>query len=285
MENFGKVLKQAREQNGLSIKQVSVAIKVNAMILENIEKENFDQLPKTVFTRGLVKTYCKYLELDEEPILQSFDQLTNYESHTGKRVSLNEDDEPTTPFFIIVSKTLIPLFIIGVLAASGYGIFLITQKYQSEVSIVKTDDIHAIHTANEDTPAESNDDEAVPANESAKSTTTTATTTSAKPAAKDETPTKSASTQQATPTEAEVTQRITLEPSAKTLVQIQIDDEDVQKIILRPDVNRTFQAKKSIKLSISDAGAVNIIHNRKDLGVLGVLGQSIELEFPTSSPQ
>ncbi len=284
-EGFGYSLRKAREQHGLSLKQVAVAIKINAAVIENIEKENFDQLPKPVFTRGFVRTYCKYLDLDEEVILKKFDDQTNFTNNTAKRAEIEDDTTAgRTPFFLLVSKTLIPLFIIGALIAAGYGVFLVTQKYQNEVSVVKTDDIQAIHTANEnttdtegaDTPTaietKSNadkTDKSVNTAAKAPSTTTSAVTTTpnVKPA-------------ESTIPEAEITQRLTLEPSAKTLVQIQIDDEEVQKIILRPDVNRTFQAKKRIKLSISDAGAVNIIYNRKDLGVLGILGQSLDLEFP-----
>lgn len=283
-EGFGYILKKTREQNGLSLKQVAVAIKINAAVIENIEKENFDQLPKPVFTRGFVRTYCKYLDLDEEEILKKFDDQTNFTNNTAKRAEI-EDDATTgkTPFFLLVSKTLIPLFIIGALVAAGYGVFLVTQKYQNEVSVVKTDDIQAIHTANENTTEPEEADTTVSTeimpnadkadksvNNAAKSSPATASTVLTTPAK----PTESAIP------EAEITQRLTLEPSAKTLVQIQIDDEEVQKIILRPDVNRTFQAKKRIKLSISDAGAVNIIYNRKDLGVLGILGQSLDLEFP-----
>ncbi len=282
-EGFGYSLKKAREQHGLSLKQVAVAIKINAAVIENIEKENFDQLPKPVFTRGFIRTYCKYLDLDEEDILKKFDDQTNFTNNTAKRAEIEADTTAgKTPFFLIVSKTLIPLFIISALVAAGYGVFLVTQKYQNEVSVVKTDDIQAIHTAHENTTdveaegsntptsteTKSNADKADKSvSTAAKAPSTTTTAPSVKPA------------ESAIP-EAEITQRLTLEPSAKTLVQIQIDDEEVQKIILRPDVNRTFQAKKRIKLSISDAGAVNIIYNRKDLGVLGILGQSLDLEFP-----
>lgn len=283
-ESFGKILKKAREQNGLSLKQVSVAIKINALVLENIENEELDQLPKPVFTRGLIRTYCKYLDVDEEKVLHSFDAETNYTTHTAKRAEIETSDVHKTPFFLLVSRTLIPLFIIGILASAGYGVFLITQKYKSEVTVVKTDDIHAIHTAKDENV--SKESESTTAGQTASDTASTVTSTEA-PAAKtaDSKNPSSVVKTETTLSEAEITQRITLEPSAKTLVHIQIDDEEVQKIILRPDVNRTFQAKKRIKLSISDAGAVNIIYNRKDLGVLGVLGQALDLEFPNTNSQ
>lgn len=284
-EGFGKILKKTREQNGLSIKQVAVAIKINALVLENIENENFDELPKPVFTRGFVKTYCKYLDLDENEILKKFDSQTQFISNTAKRAELPDTPTNKTPLFLLISKTIIPLIIIGVLVASGYGVFLITQKYQSEVSVVKTDDIHAIHTANDTT---SSPDGTTPNTETATGDSKELSATPDGNTSVASTP-KTGLTQtikaESTVSDAEITQRLTLEPSAKTLVQIQIDDEEVQKIILRPDVNRTFQAKKRIKLSISDAGAVNIIYNRKDLGVLGVLGQSLDLEFPDTKTQ
>lgn len=290
MENsFGNILKKSREQHGLSVKQVSVAIKVNSIIIENIEEEKLEALPKPVFTRGLIRTYCKYLEIDETPVLNSFDEKTEYHVNKAKRINLASDEEATkTPLFITFSRTFLPIFIVIFLAAAGYGVFYITQKYKNEISTIVTSNVQAIHTAKDEektTPDSTTLDE-TSAEESltpTENSTATATTNSTPVPTAPVTSTAATTPKATVPTEPkpeEITQRITLEPLAKTLVQIQLDDQEEQKIILRPDVNRTFQAKKIIKLKISDAGAVNIIHNRKDLGVPGIFGQSIEMQFP-----
>lgn len=294
MENsFGSILKKSREQHGLSMKQVSVAIKVNAIVIENIEDEKIDLLPKPVFTRGLIRTYCKYLEIDEAPVLSSFDEKTEYHVNKAKRINLISDEEPTrTPLFITFSRTFLPIFIVIFLAGAGYGVFFITQKYKNEISTIVTGNVQEIHTAKDGadkstsemaetdptTATTQNPVTALPNTTPAATTTTVpAVTTLTTPATA---PTTKPATTVAEPRPEEITQRITLEPLAKTLVQIQLDDQEEQKIILRPDVNRTFQAKKTIKLKISDAGAVNIIHNRQDLGVPGIFGQPIEMQFP-----
>lgn len=278
MENsFGKTLKEHRQQHGLSIKQVSVAIKVNASILEKIEAEDLEQLPKPVFTRGLIRTYCKYLEIEEESVLQSFDEIADYETHMGKRADVSaENNPPKTPLFITFSRTFIPLAVIALLAGAGYGVFIVTQKYEGEITEVKTDDVQAIHTARTD----QGNTETAETNDSSTDSDQTSTGDDKNDIVHKGDDADNSSVETTATATTNITQRITLEPLAKTLVQIQLDDDDVQKIILRPDVNRTFQARKTIKLNISDAGAVNIIYNRKDIGVPGIFGQSIDLEFP-----
>ena len=44
--SIGKYLEQKRIEHGYSIGQVSIETKISERIIENLEKENFQQLPK-----------------------------------------------------------------------------------------------------------------------------------------------------------------------------------------------------------------------------------------------
>lgn len=262
--SFGPILKKHRENLGLSLRQVSVAIKMTPAMLQDIEEEKFENLPQAVFLRGQIKAYCKYLNVDDQEILEIFDHTTKYKKTGAKRSPLDDiSGQLKTPTYVWLSRIFIPLFIITVLAATGTVIVLITKKYDTEIKNVMKPNVTEIHRA-EETPAktDSSDSKAV---ESA---------TAAAPAVN---PTNAELT---SITEKKISQVITLEPLAKTLVYVKVDDSENQKIILRPDINKTFQAYNKIKIVIQDGGAVNIIHNNKDIGVPGVFGQEIELNFP-----
>ena len=261
--SFGPTLKKERENQGLSLRQVSVAIKMSPTMLQDIEDENFSNLPQAVFLRGQVRAYSKYLSLNEEEVLALFDQTTNYKKAEARRSPLSDvSGQLKTPTYVWLSRIFIPIFIITVLAATGTVIVLITKKYDTEIKNVMGSNVTEIHRADD-----SKTSEEVPATTEALEPSTAVSTN----------PTD---TELKNLADKKISQVITLEPLAKTLVYVKVDDSENQKIILRPDVNKTFQAYNKIKIVIQDGGAVNIIHNNKDIGVPGVFGQEIELNFP-----
>jgi cytoskeleton protein RodZ len=75
-------------------------------------------------------------------------------------------------------------------------------------------------------------------------------------------------------------QEITIEALDTVKVDFSIDGGPVQSVSLEPEQKRKFSAKRSFTADVSDGGAISIIHNRKDRGVPGNLGQPIQLSFP-----
>lgn len=75
-------------------------------------------------------------------------------------------------------------------------------------------------------------------------------------------------------------QEIILEALDSINVEVKVDDEEVKTITLNPEQIHTIKAKKSIKMTINDGGAVNIIHNGKDRGIPGQLGSPISISYP-----
>lgn len=63
--SVGKYLEQKRIEHGYSIGQISIETKISERIIENLEKENFQDLPKKVYLKGFVKNYCKVLKISD----------------------------------------------------------------------------------------------------------------------------------------------------------------------------------------------------------------------------
>ena len=261
--NFGSILKKEREGQQLSIKQVSTAIKINISVIRNIEDGKLESLPKPIFLRRLIKVYCKYLGINEDAILENFDQLTNFKDSHSTHTGPKRQVKTRTPTYVFLSKVIIPIFIIALIGASFAGIVFITKKYEGESKATIVKDVPPIYKFKEDTL--SNDDSSDIFTPSSKED---------KKLSKD--------LESLFPND-EIKQIITLEPLDKTMVFVEIDNGENQKIILRPNINRTFQAKNSIKLHILDGGAINIIHNNKDIGVPGELNKEIFLSFPMNT--
>lgn len=74
MKKTAEILKNAREQKGVTINEVALVTKINAKTIEALEAADLDRLPQKAFIRGFVQTYAKYLGLDIAQILSVFQE-------------------------------------------------------------------------------------------------------------------------------------------------------------------------------------------------------------------
>jgi cytoskeleton protein RodZ len=72
MAGEGVLLRKAREKKGWSYHDVEDSIKIRARYLEALENEEYAILPGVVYTKGFLRTYCKYLGLNSEEIINLY---------------------------------------------------------------------------------------------------------------------------------------------------------------------------------------------------------------------
>jgi cytoskeleton protein RodZ len=63
------LLKKAREVRGLTVGDVVQTLKFSAKQIEALEANDMAALPGSVFVRGIVRSYARFLKLDPEPLL------------------------------------------------------------------------------------------------------------------------------------------------------------------------------------------------------------------------
>lgn len=115
MSNPGEILKEERIKKGLSLKEVSDKIKISANFLDAIENNNLHYLPRGFFTRNFIKTYARFLGLNEEEILREFNLVKESEEIKES----GEEKIKKNPLLIILSIFLGILIIIGILILSS----------------------------------------------------------------------------------------------------------------------------------------------------------------------
>lgn len=76
--SFGEILKSARQEQGLSLKQVSWKLKIPAPYLEALEEEMFHQLPAGSYGRHFIKEYAKCLKLNVAAVINEYDERLAY---------------------------------------------------------------------------------------------------------------------------------------------------------------------------------------------------------------
>ncbi len=77
-------LREARISKKLSLESISGHLHISVRILEDIEDGNQNNGLTPVFFRGMVRTYCQFLELDKTGLIEKIDNLLKVEDHDDK---------------------------------------------------------------------------------------------------------------------------------------------------------------------------------------------------------
>ena len=71
---FGRELRQEREQQGMTLEDVAKATRFSVRHLQSLEADLFDELPGGVLRKGIVRSYCRHMGLDEELWMERFSE-------------------------------------------------------------------------------------------------------------------------------------------------------------------------------------------------------------------
>ncbi|MBX3127171.1 MAG: helix-turn-helix domain-containing protein [Polyangiaceae bacterium] len=71
-ETVGQFLRRQREQQRMSVEEVSRSTRVPMSSVERIEADRFDELPGEVFVRGFLKSYALAVSLAPDEVLARY---------------------------------------------------------------------------------------------------------------------------------------------------------------------------------------------------------------------
>ncbi len=80
---FGRELQKERERRKISLALIAEHTKVPQRHLLALEKEEFNVLPGGVFSRGILRSYCRYVGLNEEEWLSRLPLAAPLETEQG----------------------------------------------------------------------------------------------------------------------------------------------------------------------------------------------------------
>lgn len=90
------MLRQAREQAGLHVEAMAVALKVPVQKLQALEAGRIDLLPDATFARGLAASICRGLKVDPKPVLDLMPGIAG-ERRAVSPPAINARFEPGAP--------------------------------------------------------------------------------------------------------------------------------------------------------------------------------------------
>jgi transcriptional regulator with XRE-family HTH domain len=76
MESVGELLRNEREAQEKTLDDVASATRMSVRILESIEGDRFSALPAPVYVKGHLRTYARYLGLDEDEVVDKYLRFT-----------------------------------------------------------------------------------------------------------------------------------------------------------------------------------------------------------------
>lgn len=89
--DFGTRMKHAREERGVSLRQIADTTKISVGFLEALERNDIGRLPGGIFSRSFVRSYAMEIGVDPEQAVRDFivqfpdDSVTAGSPHVAQR--------------------------------------------------------------------------------------------------------------------------------------------------------------------------------------------------------
>ena len=87
MNEIGESFKEKREEIGITTSEVAKDLKVDPILIENLESGNYKVFKDILELKDIISSYAKYLGLDDEEIL---DELNDYLFETTSKISVED---------------------------------------------------------------------------------------------------------------------------------------------------------------------------------------------------
>lgn len=75
MESPGNFLKKEREARSIPLEDISNSTKIKECYLKAIEEDRYESLPHTLYVKGYIKGYAKYLSLNPNDIILQYENF------------------------------------------------------------------------------------------------------------------------------------------------------------------------------------------------------------------
>ena len=91
MQTIGERLEEARKRKGVSVREAAEAIKIRSDYLQKFEANSFDLDLPSLYIRGFMRNYARYLDLDQERFIAEYDAVAAAEGRGPRRAETREN--------------------------------------------------------------------------------------------------------------------------------------------------------------------------------------------------
>lgn len=276
-QRLGELLRQTRETRGWTVAQVEMATRIPRRHLEALESANLSALPAPVFTRGLVRSYAKYLGLSqveaEELLLKEEARQETVGVLPSVAVWPKVGGEPSS-----LMRVGLVVLLLGIVGGVAYSIL---PRYRT--LLAASGDLVGSASAASPSPATAAGSPTAAPHSPTPAPTATARPTVAPTATVPPSPTL-APPAASTATAAATIRGVTVEARAtgRVWAQVEADGQVVFSGILQTSEKKTWKADRRILLHVGNAGLVEVTYNGQVLGNIGPDGEVVKREWTSA---
>ncbi|MFZ2299844.1 MAG: helix-turn-helix domain-containing protein [Candidatus Moraniibacteriota bacterium] len=84
---LGEKLKKLRSDFRMSLSEISKITKIQVKYLEYLENGQYDKLPADVYVRGFLRSYARYLNIDEGALIKLYERECNIQANLNRDVA------------------------------------------------------------------------------------------------------------------------------------------------------------------------------------------------------
>ncbi len=288
-------LKTARENSGLTLKELFERTRISVVNLEAIENGHYHLLPVPIYTRNFIKKYAAALGVDAQSALRRYEDYL--QELQIKEKEQEPEPPPNAPLAMILSRYKAYLWLLLIIIVFTAVAFFVSiyNKPSSETetplqaettpqtAIVAPDgqsktmpdhlsiDVNLPRQENLILPTQTGGEQKQPEQKTEEIQKPAAQAPAAAP--------KIPKTKKTAPVEDEESSVLVVHATEETWLRIQADDEEPFQVLLRPGENMSHKAAR-FNMDIGNAGGVRIQLDGKTIENLGKTGQVIHLRLP-----
>jgi len=238
---LGEMLREAREQKGVSPAEVEEETKIRERFIKALEEEDYSILPDRIYTKGLLQNYAHYLGLDTSEVMRLFGEEEIAPTPIPPASQALASPPFLSPDLIVILVIFMALGLLGVWGYRQYLAPILTPLFSA------TPTVEASFPTPEPTPTR--------------------------------TPPPSPSPT-STPTEVVITGlRLEIEILTRTWLEVIVDGEEVFRGLLDAGETQTWSANEVIALHVGNAAGVRAVLNGQEMPPLGEAGEVADVEW------
>jgi cytoskeleton protein RodZ len=263
MGSFGDKLRREREMRGITLEEISESTKISRRHLESLEKEDFGSLPGGVFNKGFVRSYARFLGIDEDQAAADYAAIAQETPPLEDKFPLEVHEKPNRELNPKNSNLPLILALAALLGVMiGYAVWFRNKKPQTVASA-------SASAAANITGSQTGDTSPGP-------TSYARQTASRKPPAPiSANGSLTGSSRQSESTDAEARSKaehkftILIQAKEDAWISVIADGRTITQGVLAQDRRKLVRAGKQIVLRTGNAGGIEVSYNGKPLGALG----------------
>jgi cytoskeleton protein RodZ len=287
MGSFGDKLRREREMRGVTLDEIAESTKIRRSHLEALEQEDFRDLPGGVFNKGFVRSYARFIGIDEDQAVADYASVSNEVTLPQDQFPLEVHDKPDRQLNPRSSQLpLIASVVALVVVVAGYVVY--RAKHHQPESVPAS-----VSAATREPAAQPIDDgssHASPATDDVAAATKIVPVKESIPHQQEGQIASAAPLKQtSTPDKAlspEHSFFIIIKAKEDAWVSVVADGHRVSHGILKADKQRFIRAARQIVVKTGNAGGIDVSFNGRPLGAIGSESEARTLMFtPTGAAQ